>query len=1436
MTLNNNNKKLKILDLESTECVECNDFVSDKKKIPVGIQRQCFVNGYIISENCSWHLDCLQKIYPADQSLEVKNAAQQFIIRYKNKFKFYSKKEHSASGKLLQILQACIIKQSKEITKLQRVNDAYREQIELYKVNEQYYKSTKHKHTDSTTRKSLSQLSHHQIEQFYKQQTQQATELENKLLLEVKPKSTKQQHVDFDNDNNDINEEDKEEHDVDIGNDDENNDINKEEKEDDNVDIVNDDTNADNNNDNKKKKKKKKKHNDICKIVTNKWRNKIVYELTSSSDCYGYCGLTKENVIDHAKICNLLPTDIFYMRVRMYKYLPWSLMSLMFGRSEGYFENIWNNLLIVYYRKYAKTRFVNCIDPPKKKYWTRQKIRDNTPSFVYRLRNIDKNCDDILVVNQDGTYQFIDTPQTDHLIRKGLKNGHKHRHLVKIHIIATTSGRPIHMVAAYSDGYHSDSKIFNYLFDERYLEICYEKLKTKEQPNLDPPYRDFHAERKAKNANCLKKCSRCDQEIEKDKEVICNECKSVIYCSLSCQQSDLTIHESYCKYTQDDIKATEKLKKKEELFKTFVNDSPESLERVLELMELNRLIKKNDHFVCDNGYTNTDTRLKRPAKPPKKSNKDFTASVQECNWKRGITAIRQVQERLNGWCKRYKMHNTKLHVSDIAKCGYTWAIVLADINYFEIDLMKDNEDSKALTDKLLDLRPVDVNPVRYYCGDIPSKKCVRKRRNKKKKNEKNQINLADMLQEADEEEDENQDEDEDENQDEDEDSVYMSDPDAYDEKKDDEAFTFYNNNHNHNHNIVQDTDDEDDQIEDSDDEDEDRFTDPLNDGYLPKTYYEAGFRKKVATGLVEIMKWIKKNQKEVLDLLIPEFQQKDNIENFIGKKYHNQLSQSYLRRLDPNNNDLKHGRGAKFSLFQHINKPNVLLFQAVKSKFKSATEYQIVISLEEANEFYKAKKRLENEEIYNKKQLSELQKLIEDNNNNTDEIPATKQKCMDSLNKDLLPKDPINDHWYNCLKYNTQKKFNPSHYLNDKNKKKVKLLRKRKLDKYKKSKKKKYYIDGHDITKLNKRQLYDWMVNRDLLKNQTKSFKNYTKTELLKEAKPQLKALIKEKEIDCNIDKLWETRAQEEGSDVTLMNWAYQVGLLQMWRDQLYPNYEHLHKPNDDIDVNVELPFWPRETARYQQYRKDEYKEKFEPIIKKLWKVFKGQKWLEATLVHCNFEVDGTKTEDQLLHMIIQSYMENPLMIECNMYYNEQYKLPASLDYLSGYPKYVQTKMWHDINFELWNTTLSRVQVTCSCKSGEQLPSCCAHCSSIMWLLHYSVSLKESLEDALSEKSKDAAIKYHLIDLLPHHNYEKTRQEFWKKLDKKYNFGDKICLCNNVKTENIIRCNACGNYYHPSCLHQSWSDLHDNSRLLSYWRCPTCDAEAVYINKNLCDI
>ena len=626
-----------------------------------------------------------------------------------------------------------------------------------------------------------------------------------------------------------------------------------------------------------------------------------------------------------------------------------------------------------------------------------------------------------------------------------------------------------------------------------------------------------------------------------------------------------------------------------------------------------------------------------------------------------------------------------------------------------------------------------------------------------------------------------------------------------------------------------------------------QWVDPLDTQTLPKNYYEAGFQEKVATKLHNIMEWIRQHQKGIFgSFLIKYFKRYENISNLIGKKYHNKLSKSYLRRLDPNNNDQKHGRGAKFSLWRHITKPNVLLFQAVKSKFKSAVEYQVVLSLEEANEYFKAQERYKLETKYQEQSVDELKQKIKE------EFPAlnitqitSKPECIQILNEHLEPTDPINDHWYSYMKTAKSDKLPVSSFLHDKNKLKIDLLRKKLVQKYNKDRKNgKYYIDGLDISKLKKQQLYEYMLSRDLFPKgeNKKSLTYYTKTKLLQIAAQQIEPLIKEQEIDCNFDKLWATRNTDEEKDYTLSTWAYQHGLLTMWRDKVYKPMNSIYvsnknKKNTNAILHMTLPVWRPHISRHKQAMQT-----FKPVIQALWKIFIQQKWLYDTLVLCKMNEDGDDNANSnvLLKKIIKSYMENPLTIESMLYHNDEHdpehKLPPALEYLKTYPKYSQPKHWHDINFDLWITPLARVQMTCSCKAGEQLPSCCAHCSTILWLMHYSITCTKKFKEVLAEHSKDIKIKQHLIDLIPHHNYKKAKAEaLSKNINKQqdktnYYATHKICLCNQITDEKLIKCLSCNISFHPSCVGQSWDEIYQFSRVLSYWRCPTCSNESYFIH------
>ena len=99
--LNNIYDKIKILNLTSSQCVDCSETFSKKdspKKIPCDLQRRCFFNGYIITDNCSWHSKCTDKFSSWLDSncrnvVDKKDKTQQFINHYKDKFEIYHAKK-----------------------------------------------------------------------------------------------------------------------------------------------------------------------------------------------------------------------------------------------------------------------------------------------------------------------------------------------------------------------------------------------------------------------------------------------------------------------------------------------------------------------------------------------------------------------------------------------------------------------------------------------------------------------------------------------------------------------------------------------------------------------------------------------------------------------------------------------------------------------------------------------------------------------------------------------------------------------------------------------------------------------------------------------------------------------------------------------------------------------------------------------------------------------------------------------------------------------------------------------------------------------------------------------------------------------------------------------------------------------------------------------
>ena len=375
---------------------------------------------------------------------------------------------------------------------------------------------------------------------------------------------------------------------------------------------------------------------------SNRWKNKVQYELLSESDCLYLTGFTRTAIINQAKMCAWPSYLIFNARFWMKHYPPKKLQALMLGRSVWQFDNWKDETLKRMQQRYAKPVLING-KRQSKQFWTRERIKQNTPNFVYLLREVDKQGN-VIILNMDGTYQYCQTVQSSHDIKKKTTNMHKHRSLIKIHIFSCTNGMPIYASYHYGDGYHSDGKTFEALLDESYIAKCERAIKKK------------------------------------------------------------------------------KIDKNEISFRT--------KETCKELRNLQKIIKIQDHCICDNGYRINDPRPRPPAEAPADNDNDGQTTVLAASYKRGCTAIRQTEERIHTMVKRNKFARTKINRNDIKRVPWVWDIGLADLIREKKILMKDDENSTALTARILDMRHCATNPADFFWK--PKTKATSQKKSKKK--------------------------------------------------------------------------------------------------------------------------------------------------------------------------------------------------------------------------------------------------------------------------------------------------------------------------------------------------------------------------------------------------------------------------------------------------------------------------------------------------------------------------------------------------------------------------------------------------------------------------------------------------------------------------------------------------------------------------------
>lgn len=154
-------------------------------------------------------------------------------------------------------------------------------------------------------------------------------------------------------------------------------------------------------------------------------------------------------------------------------------------------------------------------------------------------------------------------------------------------------------------------------------------------------------------------------------------------------------------------------------------DCPFSPRQIRELLYFNKIWGHKGIAICDNGYKLKDARIRKP----KDVGKNKRGSTLASHWKRTITMVRQVTERVNMSLKKWKMiGDGKVRASEVASISDYVTIAMGHHNKFSCVYQEDHVDNAVQLKRLLEMRTVIENPCARYW--IPKPPRPRKKKNK----------------------------------------------------------------------------------------------------------------------------------------------------------------------------------------------------------------------------------------------------------------------------------------------------------------------------------------------------------------------------------------------------------------------------------------------------------------------------------------------------------------------------------------------------------------------------------------------------------------------------------------------------------------------------------------------------------------------------------
>ena len=118
--------------------------------------------------------------------------------------------------------------------------------------------------------------------------------------------------------------------------------------------------------------------------------NQLDYHLLKESQCVVHTGCSRTHLIQQAREADISTESAYHCREKIYTMLSSRYRGSIYNIPKTTLLSHWQQALYALNKHYAKPKLINS-GPWNKQHWRREKVKMNTPNFVYRVLEISKD-------------------------------------------------------------------------------------------------------------------------------------------------------------------------------------------------------------------------------------------------------------------------------------------------------------------------------------------------------------------------------------------------------------------------------------------------------------------------------------------------------------------------------------------------------------------------------------------------------------------------------------------------------------------------------------------------------------------------------------------------------------------------------------------------------------------------------------------------------------------------------------------------------------------------------------------------------------------------------------------------------------------------------------------------------------------------------------